>query len=41
MGKKGIAFLDWYAAKQNSKILIKENKKEKALKLLTRNFENY
>ena len=34
IGKKGKVFL-WYAAKQNAKILIKENKKEKALKDLT------
>jgi tetratricopeptide (TPR) repeat protein len=39
MGKQGIAFA-WYSAKQNSRILVKENKKEKALKLLTKNFEN-
>tara|TARA_X000001036_G_scaffold176493_1_gene167072 strand:- start:5015 stop:6709 length:1695 start_codon:yes stop_codon:yes gene_type:complete len=38
MSKQGTAFY-WYVAKQNSKILIKENKKEKALKLLTNAFE--
>ena len=38
MGKQGTAFI-WYAAKQNSRILIKEDKKEKALKLLTNNYE--
>jgi len=38
MRKQGTAFI-WYAAKQNSRILIKENKKEKALKLLTNNYE--
>ena len=38
LSKQGISF-KWYAAKQNSKILIKENKKEKALKLLTNNYE--
>jgi len=38
LSKQGVSF-KWYAAKQNSKILIKENKKEKALKLLTNNYE--
>ena len=36
--KKGTAFL-WYSAQQNSKILIKENKKEKALKNLVNKYE--
>ena len=36
--KKGTAFL-WYAAKQNAKILVKEQKKEKALKILTDAYE--
>ena len=34
IGKKGKIFL-WYAAKQNAKILVEEEKKEKALKILT------
>ncbi len=34
IGKKGTVFL-WHGAKQNAKILIKEKKKEKALKILT------
>ena len=34
IGKKGSVFL-WHGAKQNAKILIKEKKKEKALKILT------
>ena len=38
IGKKGKAFL-WYAAKQNAKILIKEEKKKKALKILTNAYE--
>ncbi|MDB9752505.1 tetratricopeptide repeat protein, partial [Pelagibacteraceae bacterium] len=38
LGKKGEAF-NWYAAKQNSRILIKEEKTEKALKLLTNSYE--
>ena len=38
IGKKGTAFL-WYAAKQNAKILVKEEKKEKALKVLTNAYE--
>ncbi|MBA1338924.1 MAG: Tetratricopeptide (TPR) repeat [Pelagibacterales bacterium] len=38
VGKQGATFV-WYAAKQNSKILIKENQKEKALKLLTKSYE--
>ena len=33
IGEKGSTFL-WYAAKQNAKILIKEKKKEEALKIL-------
>ena len=36
--KQGRAFA-WYAAKQNAKILIKGNKKEKALKLVKKNYE--
>ena len=36
--KKGDAF-NWYAAKQNSQILIKEEKKEKALKILKDSYE--
>ena len=36
--KKGTAFL-WYVAKQNAKILVKEQKKEKALKILTDAYE--
>ena len=38
LSKQGISF-KWYAAKQNSKILIKENRIEKALELLKNNFE--
>ena len=38
LGKKGEAF-NWHAAKQNSRILIKEEKSEKALKLLTNSYE--
>jgi len=38
IGKEGTAFL-WYAAKQNAKILVKEEKKEKALKILTDAYE--
>ena len=38
IGKKGKAFF-WYVAKQNAKILIKEEKKEKALKILTDAYE--
>ncbi len=38
IGKQGAAFT-WYAAKQNSRILIKENQKEKALKILTNSYE--
>ncbi len=37
IGKKGKTFL-WYAAKQNAKILIKEKKKDQALKQLTNAF---
>ena len=36
--KQGLAF-HWHAAKQNSKILIREEKREKAIKLLTNVFE--
>jgi tetratricopeptide (TPR) repeat protein len=36
--KQGKIFI-WHAAKQNSKILTKEDKKEKALKLLKNNYE--
>jgi len=36
--KKGEAFL-WYSAKQNAKIFIKEDKKEKALKLINNTYE--
>ena len=36
--KEGSAYL-WYAAKQNAKILIKEEKKDSALKLITATFE--
>ena len=35
---RGGAF-NWYAAKQNSRILIKENKNKEALKLLTKSYE--
>ena len=38
MGKQGEAFV-WYSAKQRAKILIKEEKKEKASKLITRTYE--
>ena len=38
LGKQGESFT-WYSAKQNSRILIKENKKEKALKLLKNSYE--
>ena len=38
MSKQGEAFF-WYSAKQNAKILIKEGKKEKALKLITSTYE--
>ncbi len=38
IGEKGTIFL-WYAAKQNAKILVKEEKKEKALKILTNAYE--
>ena len=38
IGKKGEAF-KWYSAKQNSRILIKENKKEEALTLLKNNYK--
>ena len=38
IGKKGKIFL-WHAAKQNAKILIKEEKKKKALKILTNAYE--
>ncbi len=38
MEKQGLAF-HWHAAKQNSKILIKDEKKEKAIKLLSSIFE--
>ena len=38
LGKQGEAFT-WYSAKQNSRILLKENKKEKALKLLKNSYE--
>ena len=37
LGKEGEIF-KWYSAKQNAKILIKEEKKEKALKLLKDNY---
>ena len=37
MQKQGAAY-SWYAAKQKSAILIKEDQKEKALKLLTNNY---
>ncbi len=38
IGRHGEAFL-WYSAKQNAKILIEENKDEKALKLIKNTFE--
>ena len=38
MSKEGEAFL-WYSAKQNAKIFIKEEKNEKALKLITNTYE--
>ncbi|MDC0903176.1 tetratricopeptide repeat protein [Pelagibacteraceae bacterium] len=38
LGKQGNAF-SWYAAKQVSKILVKENKYKDALKLLKNNYE--
>ncbi len=38
IGKHGDAYL-WYATKQNARILLKENKKEKALKLLSKAYE--
>tara|TARA_B100000700_G_scaffold214317_1_gene235677 strand:+ start:8948 stop:10642 length:1695 start_codon:yes stop_codon:yes gene_type:complete len=38
IGRNGEAFL-WYSAKQNSKILIEENKDKKALKLIKDTFE--
>ncbi len=38
IGKKGKFFL-WHATKQNAKILIKEGKKKKALKILTNTYE--
>ena len=37
LGEQGISF-NWYAAKQNSKILIKEGKTEKAIEFLTNNY---
>ncbi len=37
LGKQGISF-NWYAAKQNSRILIKEGKVESAIELLTNNY---
>ena len=37
MGKNGIAY-SWHAAKQNSRILIKEDKKNEALNLLKKNY---
>ena len=39
IGKKGQIFL-WYAAKQNAKIFVEEEKKLKALKILTNAYEN-
>ena len=39
IGKKGQIFL-WYAAKQNAKILVEEEKKLMALKILTNAYEN-
>jgi tetratricopeptide (TPR) repeat protein len=38
IGKEGAAF-NWYAAKQNSIILLKENKTKKALQLLKNSYE--
>ncbi len=38
IGRNGEAFL-WYSSKQNAKILIEENKDEKALKLIKGTFE--
>ena len=38
IGKKGTA-LFWYASKKNAKIFLKEEKKEKALKILTNAYE--
>ncbi len=38
MSKQGEAFL-WYSAKQNAKIYIKEDKKEKALELITNAYD--
>ncbi len=38
IGKKGRIFL-WYASKQNAKILVKEEKRKKALKILTTAYE--
>jgi tetratricopeptide (TPR) repeat protein len=38
MGKNGIAY-SWHAAKQNSRILIKEDRKKEALKLLQKNYD--
>ena len=38
MSKQGEAFF-WYSAKQNAKILIKQDKKEKALKLINNTYE--
>ena len=39
IGKRGQAYL-WYSTKQNAKILIKEKKKEKALKIMASAFKN-
>ena len=38
IGKQGVAF-NWYAAKQNSKILIQEDQIKKALQLLKNNYK--
>ena len=38
LGKKSKAFL-WYASKQNAKILIQKDQKEKALKVMTKAYE--
>jgi len=39
MGKRGAAF-NWYSAKQNSKILLREDKKKLALKLVSDTYNN-
>ena len=39
ISKEGSVF-SWYAAKQNARILIKENKKQRAIKLVTESYKN-